>query len=70
MKVVKSQVILFMHERLLLEKELYSKEAKEKFELENKTFYRYIQEIKAYYSNMYKKERIIYCKSEGKYILK
>ena len=70
MKVVKSQVILFMHERLLLKKELYSKEVKEKFELENKTFYRYIQEIKAYYSNMYKKERIIYCKSEGKYILK
>lgn len=69
MKVVKSQVILFMHERLLLEKELYAKEVKEKFELENKTFYRYIQEIKAYYSNMYKNERIIYCRSEGKYIL-
>ena len=68
MKVVKSQVILFMHERLLLEKELYAKEVKEKFELENKTFYRYIQEIKAYYSNMYKNERIIYCRSEGKYI--
>lgn len=69
MKVVKSQVILFMHERLLLEKELCAEEVKEKFELENKTFYRYIQEIKAYYSNMYKKERIVYCRSEGKYIL-
>ena len=69
MKVVKSQVILFMHEKLLTEKELYSKEVKEMFELEDKTFYRYVQEIKAYYSNMYKKERIIYSKKEQKYKL-
>ena len=70
MKIVKSQVILFMHEKLLLEGELYSEEVKEKFELEDKTFYRYIQEIKAYYSNMYKKERIIYYRSKRKYVLK
>lgn len=70
MKVVKSQVILFMHEKLLKEGELYSEEVKKQFELEDKTFYRYIQEIRAYYSNMYKKEKIIYCRSEGKYVLK
>ena len=69
MKVVKSQVILFMHEKLLIEREIKSQEVKEKFELEDKTFYRYIQEIKAYYSNMYKKEKVIYCRSEGKYML-
>lgn len=69
MKVVKSQVILFMHEKLLIEKELYSEEIKEKFELEDKTFYRYIQEIKAYYSNMFKKEKLVYSKREKKYIL-
>ena len=70
MKVVKSQVILFMHEKLLTEGKLYSEEVKKQFELEDKTFYRYIQEIRAYYSNMYKKEKIIYCRSEGKYVLK
>lgn len=70
MKVVKSQVILFMYEKLLKEGELYSEEVKKQFELEDKTFYRYIQEIRAYYSNMYKKEKIIYCRSEGKYVLK
>ncbi len=70
MKVVKSQVILFMHEKLLKEGKLYSEEVKKQFELEDKTFYRYIQEIRAYYSNMYKKEKIIYCRSEGKYVLK
>ena len=53
-----------------MKRELYSKEVKEKFELEDKTFYRYIQEIRAYYCNMYKKEKIIYCRSEGKYVLK
>ena len=70
MKVVKSQVILYMHEKLLLERKLKSDDVIKKFELENKTFYRYIQEIKAYYFNMYKKEMIIYLKSEKKYILK
>lgn len=70
MKVVKSQVILFMHEKLLKEGKLYSEEVKKQFELEDKTFYRYIQEIRAYYCNMYKKEKIIYCRSEGKYVLK
>ena len=70
MKVVKSQVILFMHEKLLKEGELFSQPIKEQFELDDKTFYRYIQEIKAYYSNMYKKEKIVYCRSEGKYVLK
>jgi hypothetical protein len=70
MKVVKSQVILFIHEKLLKEGELFSQPIKEQFELDDKTFYRYIQEIKAYYSNMYKKEKIVYCRSEGKYVLK
>lgn len=69
MKVVKSQVILFMHERLILEKIINPDEIKKKFELEDKTFYRYIQEIKAYYSNMYKKERVYYSRSDKKYYL-
>lgn len=70
MKVVKSQVVLFMHEKLLIDGEISSNYIKEKFELENKTFYRYIQEIRAYYSNMYRKEKIIYSKSLKKYYFK
>jgi hypothetical protein len=42
MKVVKTQVVLFMYEKLLIEGELSSAYIKEKFELENK-----ISEIKA-----------------------
>ncbi len=60
---------MYMHEKLLLEKELNSNEVKEKFELEDKTFYRYIQEIKAYYSNLYKDYVLVYSRSVKKYFL-
>lgn len=60
---------MYMHEKLLLEKELKSNEVKEKFELEDKTFYRYIQEIKAYYSNLYKDYVLVYSRSVKKYFL-
>ena len=69
MKVVKSQVILFMQEKLILDKELNPNEVKELFELEDKTFYRYIQEIRAYYYNMYKGQKVYYSRSDGKYYL-
>ena len=58
-----------MHEKLLLEKELKSNEVKEMFELEDKTFYRYIQEIKAYYSNLYKDYLLVYSRGDKKYFL-
>lgn len=70
MKVVKSQVVLFMHEKLLLEGELNAREVKEKFELDDKKYYRYIQEIKSYYANMFKKDEIIYKRKDNKYYLK
>lgn len=69
MKVVKSQVLLFMHETLMLKNEIDPNIIKEKFEITDKTFLRYIQELRAYFSNMYKNERIIYSKSEKKYFL-
>ena len=70
MKVVKSQVILYMYERLLIMKELDPFEVKSKFELEDKTFYRYIQEIRSYYSNMYKNVMIVYCREKKRYFIK
>ena len=60
---------MYMHEKLLLEKELKSNEVKEMFELEDKTFYRYIQEIKAYYSNLYKDYLLVYSRCDKKYFL-
>lgn len=60
---------MYMHEKLLLEKELKSNEVKEMFELEDKTFYRYIQEIKAYYSNLYKDYLLVYSRGDKKYFL-
>ena len=67
MKVVKSQVILYMYENLLTKKELDPYEVKTRFELEDKTFYRYIQEIRTYSSNMYKNETLVYCREKKKY---
>lgn len=69
MKVSKSQVLMYIHEKLLLEKKIDPLEIKYKFELEDKTFYRYIQEIRAYYSNVFKKESIYYSKKMKMYYL-
>lgn len=69
MKVVKSQVLLYMYESLNTKKEIDPEFVKGKFELTNKTFLRYIQEIRAYYSNMYKNEKIIYSKQYKLYFL-
>lgn len=70
MKLKKVQVLLFIHEKLLTEKEVNPAQIKEMFELEDKTFYRYIQELKAYFANMFKTEKIVYCKSKKMYYLK
>ena len=67
MKVVKAQVILFMQEKIILNHELDPVEVKEMFELDDKTFYRYIQEVRAYYSNMYTSRRLLYSKRAKKY---
>jgi len=67
MKIVKTQVIMYMYEKLLLEGKLDPVEVKKIFELTNKTFYRYIQEIKAYCNNTFKNVEIIYSRSERKY---
>lgn len=69
MKLVKTQVILFMYEKLIMERKLDSNLVKEMFELENKTFYRYIEEIKAYLSNSYKNEEIYYSRADKVYYL-
>jgi len=69
MKLVKTQVILFMYEKLIMERKLDSSLVKEMFELENKTFYRYIEEIKAYLSNSYKDDEIYYSRADKVYYL-
>ena len=69
MKVSKSQVLMYIHEKLLLDKQINPLEIKEMFELEDKTFYRYIQEIRAYYSNIYKMEIVCYSKKNKMYYL-
>lgn len=70
MRIVKAQVILFMYERILFDETLDPIEIKTKFELADKTFYRYIQEINAYYCNMYENKKLNYDRKNKKYYLK
>lgn len=70
MRIVKAQVILFMYEKLLFDETLDPIEVKTKFELADKTLYRYIQEINAYYCNMYENKKIHYDRKNKKYYLK
>lgn len=69
MRIVKAQVILFMYEKLLSEGVLDSIEIKAKFEITDKTFYRYIQEINAYFCNTYKNKKVCYDRKNKKYYL-
>lgn len=69
MRIVKTQVILFMYDKLLSEEALDPIEIKVKFELTDKTFYRYIQEINAYFCNTYKNKKVCYDKKSKKYYL-
>lgn len=69
MKVVKTQVILFMYDELLSGKTLEPKKVKDMFELKDKTFYRYVQEINAYFCNTYKNKKICYDRKNKNYYL-
>lgn len=51
MKLVKTQVCLYIYEQLLLHSYIEIHSVKEKFNLNDKTFSRYISEIKKYLKN-------------------
>lgn len=69
MKVVKTQVCLYIYELLRNKQIIYANEIKEKFELEDKTFTRYIQEIRAYLHTFCEGLEISYNKSKQRYYL-
>lgn len=69
MKLVKTQVCIYIYEELLNKKYLEVEKIKKKFNLENKTFSRYINEIRTYLYNFYKGREIVYIRSEQKYLL-
>lgn len=69
MKLVKTQVCLYIYEQLMSKKVIEVSDIKAKFNLEDKTFSRYINEIRSYLYNFYKGKEIIYIRTEKKYKL-
>lgn len=69
MKLVKTQVCIYIYEELLNNKYIDIEDVKNKFNLENKTFFRYINEIRSYLYNFYKGREIVCVRSKQKYKL-
>ncbi|MDD7314977.1 MAG: hypothetical protein PUH11_04540 [Bacilli bacterium] len=59
MKLVKTQVCLYIYEELLNNKFINTTEIRQKFNLEDKTFSRYINEIRSYLYNFYTGKEIV-----------
>ena len=70
MRVNKSQAMMFILNTLIVRSEISKKEIKDKLDISDLTFRRYIQEIRAYIVNFEMGYEIIYLKSEDVYILK
>lgn len=69
MKLVKTQVCLYIYEELLNNKFINTTEIRQKFNLEDKTFSRYINEIRSYLYNFYTGKEIVYLRSKQIYKL-
>ena len=63
MKLVKTQICLYIYEQFMDKKVINIMEIKNKFGLEDKTFMRYINEIRSYLYNFYKGKEIVYVRS-------
>ena len=69
MKLVKTQVCLYLYEQLLTSGYIDIEDVKTMFDIQNKTFSRYINEIRAYLYNFYKGKEIAYFREEQRYYL-
>ena len=69
MKLSKTQICLYIYEELLSKGFIEISFYKNEFNLEDKTFMRYINELRSYLSNFYKGYEISYCRSTQTYKL-
>lgn len=69
MKLSKTQICLHIYEELLHNDFVDIKKMKSKFQIEDKTFLRYINEIRAYLLNFYTAKEIVYLRSKHAYKL-
>lgn len=69
MDLNKTQVVLYMYEKLEKNGYLYPEEVKKQFDLERKTFFRYILEIRVYLYNFYTGKELVYSRHDRRYYL-
>ncbi len=69
MKVVKSQIVLYIYNLLLCEKELNADEICSLFRISKRTYFSYISEIKAFLCNFYPEKELYYDFKRKKYFI-
>lgn len=69
MKLVKTQICLYIYEQLLFHKHIDIHLTKQKFNLNDKTFSRYISEIKKYLKNFNPNKEIVWIRENKEYRL-
>lgn len=69
MKVNKTQALLFMYELLLTKGSFTKEEVINEIEINNLTFLRYIQELRAYLFNFSNESELLYSIKDKKYLL-
>lgn len=67
--LMKSQIILYIYDKLLEEKKLYSNEIIGEFGMSTRTFRRYISETQAFLTNFNKHKIIKYSMKDKCYLL-
>ena len=69
MKVTKTQAMMFILKMLLEDKEITKEQVLNIIDIDDTTFHRYMQEVRAFFSNFNFPHRLIYLKSSSKYFL-
>ena len=67
---MKSQIVLYIYEKLLLKEKVTTNELLGEFDVSVRTIRRYISEINAYLFNFNKGKEVVFNKTRGTYILK
>ena len=67
---MKSQIVLFIYEKLLLKEEVSTNSLIGEFDISIRTVRRYIAEINAYLLNFNKGKEVVFSKGKNTYILR
>lgn len=70
MKLVKSQLLLYLYDILIKGGEIFMEQTMNELHLSRRTFFRYISEIRAFFCNFYTNQELVYNNDTKSYRLK